>query len=306
MITVTQVAGLVSVQDLGRHTYRGAGVSSGGALDARALMVGNAIVGNTPDAAAFEGCLSALTVQFAHATTIAITGADCEVTLDDAPVPSYTRLTTRAGSTLRITRLVRGAVWYLAVRGGLDVPVVLGSRSTLVGASLGGAPIRRDAVFTTGHTDRAMPRPNVPEALRTALDDRAIDWLPGTTSDVLTSAQWHRFFQREWTVAHTSSRIGYRLDGDPLALSAAADRASEPSCAGAMQLPPDGRPIVLMAEHPTIGGYPVIGVIPSTSLGVLAQRAPGSAVRFAPVTVDEVREAQRAWRFSLTQFASAT
>lgn len=306
MITVTHVAGLVSVQDAGRHGYRGAGVSPGGALDLRALMVANAIVGNDAGAAAFEGCLSAVTLQFDHATTIALTGAACEVTLDDAMVPSYTRLTTRAGSTLRITQLTQGAVWYIAVRGGLDAPVVLGSRSTLVSAAIGGAPLKRDAVFTTGPAERALPRPNVPEALRTALDDRPIDWLPGTSSEVLTSGQWHRFFLSTWHIAPTSSRIGYRLDGEPLALSAAADRASEPVCAGAMQLPPDGRPIVLMAEHPTIGGYPVIGVVPITALGVLAQRAPGNAVRFAPVTVDEVREARRQWAHAFTFFQQAT
>ena len=131
-------------------------------------------------------------------------------------------------------------------------------------------------------------------------------WLPGTTSEVLSSAQWHRFFQREWQIAHTSSRIGYRLDGDPLSVSAAADRASEPTCVGAMQLPPDGRPIVLMAEHPTIGGYPVIGVVPITSLGALAQRALGNAVQFAPVTVDEVREAHRQWAHTFTTYQIAT
>jgi biotin-dependent carboxylase-like uncharacterized protein len=302
MITLTHVAGLVTVQDTGRAHWRHAGVSPGGALDVRALIVANAIVGNDRNAAGLEGCLSAMTVRFDTATTIALTGAECVATLDDAPVPSYTRLTTQAGSELRIVQLVHGAVWYLAVRGGIDAPVILGSRATLVSASVAGAPLKAGAIFALGEPTLALPRSNVPAALRTPLEPVPIDWLPGTANDVLTQSAWHQFFVREWTVSRTSSRTGYRLEGDALPVAAPADRASEPTCAGAMQLPPDGRPIVLMAEHPTIGGYPVIGVVPITSLGALAQRTPGASVRFASVKIDEVRESRRAWEHRLVGF----
>ncbi len=295
MITVERVAGLVTVQDTGRRGVRSAGVSPGGPLDAGSLACANAMVGNDASAAALEGCLAAATLHFDAECTFALAGAAVEATLDDLPVGSYTVQEAKAGSTLRIMRIERGAVWYLGVRGGIEAPVVLGSRGTLVRAGLGGAPLKREATLITGTAVRTpvLAGP-VPVLLRTALDDAPIEWLPGTRLEALDAPAWQHFFMQSWTISPMSDRTGYRLDGAPLAVTAPADRASEPTCAGAMQLPPDGRPIVLMAEHPTIGGYPVIGVVPPGALDALAQRPPNARVAFVPTTPDEVLAARRA------------
>src|SRR6185295_12491372 len=114
--------------------------------------------------------------------------------------------------------------------------------------------------------------------------ERALPLCVAPRADALDAAQWKKFYEATFKVTHAVSRVGYRLEGLPLENRLAADLASEPACAGAMQLPPEGQPIVLMADHPTIGGYPVIGVVPSHALGRLAQCPPGTAVTFAPMT----------------------
>ena len=122
--------------------------------------------------------------------------------------------------------------------------------------------------------------------------------------DALDAAQWEQFYRAAFKVTHAVSRVGYRLEGPPLRSQLAADLASEPACAGAMQLPPEGQPIVLMADHPTIGGYPVIGVVPSHALGRLAQCPPGTTVTFTPMTADAAREARKQQQNALSKWAS--
>jgi biotin-dependent carboxylase-like uncharacterized protein len=246
-----------------------------------------------------EGCLGGATFTFDKAATFAVTGADVEATLDGVRVPMYTAMKAREGAELAITRLLLGAVWYLAVRGGIDVPEVLGSRSTLVSAGIGGLngePIRAGATLSlcgTPATRHAPPnrRGPVPDQLRASLDDTPIPLTPATRSDALTESEWQEFFGNTYTVSHAISRVGYRLDGPALPARLPADLASEPACAGAMQLPPEGQPIVLMADHPTVGGYPMIGVVPGYAIGQLAQRAPGTDAIFRRETaVNALRE----------------
>ncbi len=296
MISVATVAGLVTIQDSGRPLHRRDGVSPGGPLDAPSHHIANAMIGNAADAATLEGCLASITLTFAAPTAFALTGAVCEAALDDRPIGSYEVHETRAGGTLRIGRVLRGAAWYLAVRGGIDAPRVLGSRATLVRVGLGPSPLRRGdqlaLAMDAPHAIRAAP---VPAALRTALDEAPIEWLPGTRIEALDQRAWATFFASTWQIATASDRSGYRLDGPALPVVSSGALASEPTVAGAMQLPPDGRPIVLMAEHPTVGGYPVIGVVPTDALARLAQRPPRTAVRFVPTTVDESLAAQRHW-----------
>jgi biotin-dependent carboxylase-like uncharacterized protein len=306
MISVTAIAGLVTVQDRGRSGHRHEGVSPGGPLDAASPRIANAMLGNDPRAATLEGCLASITLRFAAPTPFVLTGAAVEATIDQRPVATYEVHEAAAGGVLHIGRITRGAVWYLAVRGGIDTPLVLGSRATLVRSGLGPTALRRGDTLPVG-TDAPQPvhAGPVPAALRTALDDAPIEWLPGTRLEALDQSQWAAFFTADWRISPTSDRTGYRLEGTPLMVRHRADLASEPSVAGAMQLPPDGRPIVLMAEHPTVGGYPVIGVVPADALARLAQRPPRASVRFVPTTPDETLAAQRRWAETFTAWQHA-
>lgn len=308
MLTIVRAAPLLTVQDRGRFGYRAAGVTPSGPLDALALDVANAIVGNDADAAALEGCLGGATFHADRALTFAITGADVVARCNDTPITTYAAHDARAGDDVTIERVVRGAAWYFAVRGGIEVPVVLGSRATLIGAELGGTdgkPLKSGTTLTIGERPAsARAKRTTPDSLRSALDDAPIPLAPAPRSDALTESDWRAFYEATFTISRSSSRIGYRLEGPRVASRLAADLASEPACAGAMQLPPEGQPIVLMAEHPTIGGYPIIGVVPAVALGRLAQRAPGTSVRFTPISIDEACAAHKQARSALSNWIS--
>jgi biotin-dependent carboxylase-like uncharacterized protein len=305
MIVVERTAPLLTVQDRGRFGFLADGITRSGPLDALAHDVANALVGNSLRAAVFEGCLGGAQLRFERETMFAITGAATDVTLDGTPIASYVVHSARAGSVVVVGRLTSGAVWYFAPRGGIDTPLVLGSRATLLSAELGGRAIRNGSQFAYAADVRATPvlRP-VPPELRPAPGDRVLPLCTAPRADALDAAQWQRFYGAEFKVTHAVSRTGYRLEGLPLENRLAADLASEPACAGAMQLPPEGQPIVLMADHPTIGGYPVIGVVPSHALGRLAQCPPGTMVTFTPMTADAARDARIRKQNALSKWAS--
>jgi biotin-dependent carboxylase-like uncharacterized protein len=305
VILVERAAPLLTVQDRGRFGFLADGITRSGPLDALAYDVANALVGNDPDAAAFEACLGGAQFAFEEDATFAITGAAREATIDGRQLASYVVHSVRAGSSLIVERPSRGAVWYLAVRGGIDSQPVLGSRATLVSAELGGSAIRIGSRFDIGVSAPMAPviRP-VPGELRAILPEGAVPLCAAPRAEALDDAQWTAFYAASLKVTHAVSRVGYRLDGPRLESRLAADLASEPACAGAMQLPPEGQPIVLMADHPTIGGYPIIGVVPSHALGRLAQCPPGTAVTFAAVDAGAAREARAREQNALSKWAS--
>jgi biotin-dependent carboxylase-like uncharacterized protein len=308
MITIERTAPLLTVQDRGRFGYLADGVTHSGPLDALALDVANGLAGNGPGAAVLEACQGGAAIRFATDTTFAIAGADVSATLGGLAVRAYESCTARAGDVLDVDRIVRGAVWYLAIRGGIDVPQVLGSRSTLLSAGFGGAegkPVRTGQSLVSGKavSPNATPRA-VPSSLRARLDDAPIPLVPAPRGDALTSDDWDAFYSTTFVVSRAISRVGYRLEGAPLTSRLRADLASEPACRGAMQLPPEGLPIVLMADHPTIGGYPIIGVVAATAVGALAQRTPGSNVRFERCAPRDALEALLRERDTLSKWLS--
>jgi biotin-dependent carboxylase-like uncharacterized protein len=237
--------------------------------------------------------------------TFAITGAATGATLDGVPIAPYVVHSTRAGCVIAVERVASGVAWYFAARGGIDTPVVLGSRATLLSAELGGRAIKAGSQFPIAADVRTAPafRP-VPSELRVSDSGSVFPLCAAPRADALDAAQWERFYGSAFRVTHAVSRVGYRLEGPPLSSLLAADLASEPACAGAMQLPPEGQPIVLMADHPTIGGYPVIGVVPSHALGRLAQCPPGTMVTFTPMTAAAAREARTREQNALSKWAS--
>lgn len=278
-----------TIQDLGRPGHRAAGVPLSGAADAASLRVANRLVGNRDDAAGLELTLLGPDLRFEADAVIALTGAGFP------GLPSYVAVTMRAGDTLSLGHATAGCRGYLAVAGGIDVPAVLGSRSTFLPARLGGlrgAPLAAGDALPVGGDRGPPPSAGLPQSAAARSVERVV------TLRTIPGEQFGSVGPALWSATHTTSsrsdRMGVRFDGAPFGDAAAA--GSLPSVAvlpGTVQLPPDGRPIVLLADAQTIGGYPVIGHVIAADLPLVAQLRPGDPVRWQPCTIDE---AHRAWR----------
>jgi biotin-dependent carboxylase-like uncharacterized protein len=280
VITVTQAPLFATVQDLGRRGHRAIGVPVSGAADRDALVAVNVCVGNDVGAAAIELALGRGTLRFDADAIIAVGGATLVATLANRPVAAWVPIAVRAGDELRIERVAGGRFAYLAVRGGIDVPVALGSRSTLASAALGGydgRTLRAGDTLSIGDAAAIGPGPVASIAHDPALP---IPIVRGPQAREFGDEAWRTLLDETFRVSRMSDRAGYRLDGATIAHAVATDRPSEPTCVGAIQVPAGGQPIVLMHDGPTVGGYPKIAVVRERAIGAFAQRAPGDAVRF--------------------------
>ncbi len=238
-------------------------------MDPAALIEANARAGNQPGLAAIEWGMGAGMLRIAGDVPVAMAGADAAVR--------------REGDVLAVDELRAGAWLYLAVRGGIDVAPVLGSRSTYLPGGFGGFEgrlLRTGDVLPIGEVG-GRGREGEGTGLPVVPDARlAVAIVPGPDRYLLRDDAWADFLAAEWVVSRAVSRAGYRLDGPALTCEIPDDLPSAPVCPGTIQLPPGGRPIVLMPDGPTVGGYPRIAVVLSESLGRLAQRRPGEPARF--------------------------
>ncbi len=272
--------------DFGRPGSRALGVPVGGAADRAALALGNALVGNPPDAVGLELTLAGPTLRAEHPTACVVFGAPFTLTvIGEGPVPAGTTFTLEPGDVLRIGGTPEGVRGYLCVAGGFDAPLVLGSRSALdplrAGDQLTCRPSHaagRSLLFVSSHP--LTPSPPHPVILR-ALDGPQRDWFEGD-----------RFFTQTYTVTPASNRMGLRLAGEPLARRAG-ELVSEPVAPGAVQVTNDGLPVVLGADGQTIGGYPKVAHVVRADLDRLGQLRPGTAVRFRRVSPEEAEAAAR-------------
>jgi biotin-dependent carboxylase-like uncharacterized protein len=273
VIEVVAPGPLATVQDLGRPGYGAVGVARAGAFDRAALRLANRLVGNPDDAAAIEVTLGGLAVRFSAPATVALTGAVC------AGAPDWgAALSLPAGAAFRLSAPERGLRSYLAVRGGILVPAVLGSRSTDMLSGIGPAPLTTGDKLAIGTGAAGIVGAN-------AAEPRAAATVPvrfGPRDDWFTPAARAALLAAAWTVRPESDRVGVRLDGPVLDRARAGELPSEPTLPGAIQVPPDGRPIVFGPDAPVTGGYPVIAVV--TDLDGMAQLRPGDAVRFSRAT----------------------
>ena len=295
--TITRAPAYLTVQDLGRTQFREAGVPRSGAMDRDALATTNAVLGNDVNAAALEWALGGGTIRFDAPCAFSIGGAEAEASLGSARVAPFTVTHAEFGDTLTIGEFKRGRFLYIAFEGGIRSEQLLGSRSTYLPArfgGLGGKMIRsgQSLPLSASRTARAGFSP--PAELCPHYTRTSIRVVPGPQWPLFSEEDRALFFSRTYSVSRASDRTGYRLDGRPLS-AALGLLPSEPVCEGAVQVPPEGLPIVLMADSPTVGGYPKIGVVASTDLCVLAQLTPGERFQFEECSVqDAQRRARRA------------
>jgi KipI family sensor histidine kinase inhibitor len=290
---------LTTVQDLGRFGHRRQGVAWAGAMDAPALRAANRLVGNAPGAAALECVVAGPELRFLAPVRLAVTGADLGAVLhrDDMgpwPVPRGSVVLARPGNRLSFIGRRSGCRAYVALAGGIDVPVVLGSRSTDLGAGFGGLAGRAlragDRLSVSPRrgepSEAAEPTPRAgPATLRVTR---------GPQEEHLSAASVARFLAAEYAVTAASDRIGYRLQGPGLEHARGGEIVSDGMVPGSVQVPPDGQPIVAMADGPTTGGYPKVATVLGVDLPLLAQLVPGEGtVRFVEVSVEEAQRAAR-------------
>jgi biotin-dependent carboxylase-like uncharacterized protein len=277
MIEVLRAGALTTVQDQGRPGYAHLGVPRSGALDPAALRLANRLVGNPESAAGLEITLTGCELRFTRAVTVALTGAEVTVRAGQRPGDVGRPLSLPAGAVLRIGPARAGLRTWLAVSGGIAVEPVLGSRATDTLSGLGPPPVRDGdrlplgpAVGPPAQVDGTVGAP-APDRLRLALrPGPRHDWFEDTALDLLLDSAY--------TVSPLSNRVGARLVGAALPRAVAGELPSEGLVLGAVQVPPDGQPLIFLADHPTTGGYPVIGVVDDVT--PLAQARPGTTVRF--------------------------
>jgi biotin-dependent carboxylase-like uncharacterized protein len=271
MIEVLASGPGVYVQDGGRFGYAALGVPRSGAFDRAAWRAANRIVGNPPGAAAIEVTLGGLSFRAAAACTVAVTGAAC-------PGAAWgTAISLRAGERLGLGTPSTGVRSYVAVRGGIDVAPVLGSRSTDTLSGLGPPPVRTGDRLPVG----AQPPTPVAGVDAIPADRREpLRLLPGPRADWLEPEALALLTANEWRTGPDSDRIGIRLDGPFLRRRRRDELPSEPTLPGAVQVPTDGRPIVFGPDAPVTGGYPVVAVVADADFDALAQLRPGDTVRF--------------------------
>ncbi len=282
-----------TVQDLGRYGFQRYGVPVSGAMDVYALRLANILLGNDEDCAALEMTLIGPKLEFLEDTTIAISGANLAPRLNGHPAPMWRAFRVRRGSLLTFDGPIVGKQTYLALPGGIDVPVQMGSHSTYVRAGLGGFEGRTlqtgDRVSALRQDDNQQPNPaTIPDELvPQRLDERPLRVVMGPQSDAFTPEGIAAFFSGTYTVSQQSDRVGHRMEGPPITHSRGADIVSDGIPFGAVQITGDGQPVILMADRGTTGGYTKIATVIAVDIPKLAQTLPGNTVTFHAVSVEE-------------------
>ncbi len=270
---------LATVQDLGRPGWASIGVTASGAADRSAAALANRLVGNDPAAAVVEVTAGGLRVRAGRTLLVAVTGAPVPVVVDGRAAPFDAPLTLAPGSLLTLGLPATGLRSYLAVRGGVDVPPVLGSRSTDTLSGLGPHPLRAGDRLPVGALAAEEPFVDV-AAVRPPSTRPVLRVLPGPRRDWLEPAAWAAFVGQPWTVTPDSDRVGLRLAGPRLERARSDELPSEGLVPGAVQVPPSGAPVLFLVDHPVTGGYPVLAVVVTADLPAAAQLRPGDIVRF--------------------------
>ena len=303
---------MTTVQDDGRFGYQAYGVSPAGPMDTRAFHLADLLAGNAHNTAALELCVTGPEIRVNKNTTVALCGADFGMKIDGVPVPSYAGVPVQKGQVISFTPARRGRYGYLAFRGGIYVPEVMGSRATLMKNQLGGVSGRKLAAgdrlklgfgLLSGGALRRLPA-EVPAAKEETVTLRVVK---GPQDDMFTKESLRYFFNHGAVVTDACDRQGARLQARPLEFTGAKDIVSDGISFGAIQVPGDGQPILLLADRQTTGGYAKLGTVITADLGKAAQLQPGQQVRFVEVSpetaelvylreYEALRKLEEAWK----------
>jgi biotin-dependent carboxylase-like uncharacterized protein len=293
-----------TIQDAGRAGYQQYGFSPGGALDKRAMAMANLLVGNPMGEAVLEMTLLGVELAFRQDNIIAITGGLCEPTLNGEPVPMYTALLMKAGDTLALGAAKEGCRIYMAFAGGFAVPEAMGSKSTQIKYALGGFYGR--AIKRGDEIPFAAPRTKLPNMAKRVLPApeqtsgvQTLRVVLGPQDGAFTSEGLQTFLKEEYAVTNESDRMGCRLDGPVLAFKSGADIISDATALGSVQVPASGKPIILLCDRQTVGGYTKIATVISVDIPRIAQCKMGDKVRFESISV---KAAQRLYRKERKQY----
>jgi antagonist of KipI len=308
---------LTSLQDLGRYGLQHLGIVPCGAMDQVAHRIANALVGNPATAATLECTVLGPELVFGRDSLVALYGAAFEAKSGGKPFPRNRPVLLSAGTVVSMGAASRGARAYLAIAGGFRVPEILGSLSTYIPAGfggLGGRALKAGDVLAGAADLREISAARFAMIARRGSHEvsgvRTVRWsapeltlpfgegftvraMEGRHHAQFDAASREAFFGETWRVSPDSNRMGYRLQGPRLTRARTIEILSEPTCLGTVQVPNDGTPIVLMADHQTTGGYPKIAEVASSDIPGLAQLAPGGQVRFVRCTVAEAEAARR-------------
>lgn len=273
-----------TVQDLGRFGHARVGVGVSGAADPAAHRRANRLVGNTADSATLETTLGGLVFELSESRYVSITGAPVAVSVSDRRLSEPGLFHVPAGQQVRLGRPSHGLRSYVAVAGGLSATSVLGSVSTDTLSGIGPESLSQNSTLTL-RDPMGSPKLSVPLEL---LDIRyqwrrpTIGFRWGPRIEIFDTATRQTFLQASWVVTTQTNRVGARLCGPQLS-TGHLNQPSEGMVRGAIQIPPSGQPIVFLADHPTTGGYPVIGVVTDADIALVAQSPPNTILSFAPV-----------------------
>lgn len=302
MIEVITPGMFTTVQDSGRWGYQAYGMPVAGAMDRYAYCMANLLIDNPYEAAVLEMTMLGGAFRFDVSTWIAVCGADMDAMLNGIRLRPWQAIRVAKGSELVFSYAKSGCRAYLAVQGGIDVPVVMGSRSTYVRANIGGfkgRSLQAGDILQIGNyqgeyrTARSLPAQLIPHYCETEICLRV---LLGPQDDLFTSEGIGTLFNSSYTISSEADRMGYRLDGPKIQHAGKADIVSDALCQGAIQVPAHGSPIVMMADRATTGGYTKIGTVIGPDLTKLAQAKPGDTVRFVKCTDSDAVEALRSER----------
>ncbi|MFJ3263526.1 biotin-dependent carboxyltransferase family protein [Pseudomonas sp. NPDC086581] len=289
---------LCLLQDAGRRGWQHLGVSPGGPVDKHAAAWANRLLGNTPGAPLLEIALGGVELEVQADTWLALTGAELPATLDGGLLPGWSRFRVRGGQRLKLSFARTGQRAYLAAAGGFEVEPILGSVATQMREKLGGLtgngrPLADDDLLECAAHDKRFTRgASVPWPYRPDYREApTLRVLPGP--DAFSEEQRQAFFKQRWQVSPQSDRMGVRLRGE--ALSAPRRQWSLGIVEGAIQVPPDGQPIVLLADRQSMGGYPLLGVLHPLDIGRLAQCPAHSEVQFVRASVEQTQADLRAF-----------
>ncbi len=293
-IRVAKPGLFTTVQDLGRYGYAHLGISPAGAADPLSFRIANLLVGNGENAPALEMTMLGASLEFEESAVVAITGASCECKLDSASLPTNVACYLPAGAILQCESTTSGARSYLAVQGGFDIPLVMGSASTFVPGRFGGLIGRRlqkDDMLQLRNHGSFRARALRPGSLDRLLDPRPLRVTKGSQHDWFAPEIFEKLFSTVYMVSEQSDRTGLRLKGEVLRPREHSELLTDGIPLGAIQVPQDGQPIILFVDQQTTGGYPKIANVIAADLHRVGQLKPRDEVRLVEASIAEAIQA---------------